>query len=35
MFVQEEWEGFDYGMDIYFWYNFVYGSPVTRVQGIR
>lgn len=34
LFTQEEWEGFDYAMDIYFWYNSAFGSPVARVQGI-
>ncbi|VDC02885.1 unnamed protein product [Peniophora sp. CBMAI 1063] len=34
LFTVEEWEGFDYSMDIYFWYNSAYGSPVARVQGI-
>ncbi|KAI0057099.1 phosphoglycerate mutase-like protein [Artomyces pyxidatus] len=34
LFTQEEWEGFDYAMDIYFWYDSAFGSPVARVQGI-
>ncbi|KAI0048206.1 phosphoglycerate mutase-like protein [Auriscalpium vulgare] len=34
LFTEEEWEGFDYAMDVYFWYNSAFGSPVARVQGI-
>ncbi|KAK2460651.1 hypothetical protein APHAL10511_007121 [Amanita phalloides] len=34
MFTVEEWEGFDYAMDLSFWYNSAFGSPVARVQGI-
>ncbi|KAJ3775329.1 phosphoglycerate mutase-like protein [Lentinula raphanica] len=33
LFTREEWEGFDYSMDLYFWYNSAFGSPVGRVQG--
>ncbi|KAI0316795.1 phosphoglycerate mutase-like protein [Amylostereum chailletii] len=34
LFTQEEWEGFDYALDVYFWYDSAFGSPVSRVQGI-
>ncbi|THH15597.1 hypothetical protein EW146_g4910 [Bondarzewia mesenterica] len=34
LFTEEEWEGFDYAMDIFFWYNSAFGSPVARVQGL-
>ncbi|EJD54727.1 phosphoglycerate mutase-like protein [Auricularia subglabra TFB-10046 SS5] len=34
LFTDEEWEGFEYAMDLYFWYDSAFGSPVSRVQGI-
>ncbi|EIN13824.1 phosphoglycerate mutase-like protein [Punctularia strigosozonata HHB-11173 SS5] len=34
LFTQEEWEGFDYAWDLYFWYDSAFGSPVAKVQGI-
>ncbi|KAH6919137.1 histidine phosphatase superfamily [Coprinopsis sp. MPI-PUGE-AT-0042] len=34
LFTEEEWEGFDYGLDLQFWYGSAFGSPVGRVQGI-
>jgi len=34
LFTVEEWEGFDYSLDLIFWYNSAFGSPVARVQGI-
>ncbi|THG96255.1 hypothetical protein EW026_g5547 [Hermanssonia centrifuga] len=34
LFTQKEWEGFDYSLDLYFWYDSAFGSPVARVQGI-
>ncbi|KAA1474843.1 phosphoglycerate mutase-like protein [Dentipellis sp. KUC8613] len=34
LFTEEEWEGFNYALDIYFWYDSAFGSPVARVQGI-
>ncbi|KIK68812.1 hypothetical protein GYMLUDRAFT_36309 [Collybiopsis luxurians FD-317 M1] len=33
LFTQEEWEGFDYSVDLSFWYDAAFGSPVARVQG--
>ncbi|KAF9077271.1 histidine phosphatase superfamily [Rhodocollybia butyracea] len=33
LFTQTEWEGFDYSLDLSFWYNSAFGSPVGRVQG--
>ncbi|KAK7037570.1 hypothetical protein VNI00_011062 [Paramarasmius palmivorus] len=33
LFTEEEWEGFDYALDLGFWYNSAFGSPVARVQG--
>jgi hypothetical protein len=34
LFTEEEWEGFNYGMDVLFWYNSAFGAPLARVQGI-
>ncbi|KAL0070525.1 hypothetical protein AAF712_002358 [Marasmius tenuissimus] len=33
LFTEEEWEGFDYALDLTFWYDSAFGSPVARVQG--
>ncbi|EJU01676.1 phosphoglycerate mutase-like protein [Dacryopinax primogenitus] len=34
LFTQEEWEGFEYAWDIYFWYDSGWGSPVARGLGL-
>ncbi|KIP05069.1 hypothetical protein PHLGIDRAFT_31059 [Phlebiopsis gigantea 11061_1 CR5-6] len=34
LFTEDEWKGFDYSLDLYFWYDSAFGSPVARVQGI-
>jgi len=34
LFTEEEWEGFNYALDLGFWYGSAFGSPVGRVQGI-
>ncbi|KAF9453707.1 phytase [Macrolepiota fuliginosa MF-IS2] len=34
LFTEEEWEGFNYALDLHFWYGSAFGSPVARVQGI-
>ncbi|EKM51374.1 uncharacterized protein PHACADRAFT_129290 [Phanerochaete carnosa HHB-10118-sp] len=34
LFTEDEWVGFDYAMDLYFWYDSAFGSPVSRIQGI-
>ncbi|KIY71949.1 phosphoglycerate mutase-like protein [Cylindrobasidium torrendii FP15055 ss-10] len=34
LFTEEEWDGFDYALDLSFWYNSAFGSPVARVQGV-
>ncbi|KAH9847991.1 phosphoglycerate mutase-like protein [Lenzites betulinus] len=34
LFTEEEWKGFDYAVDLYFWYNSAFGSPVARGLGI-
>ncbi|KAG8704002.1 hypothetical protein FRC09_003832 [Ceratobasidium sp. 395] len=33
LFTQEEWEGFHYALDLGFWYNDVFGSPVSLALG--
>ncbi|KAH6917781.1 histidine phosphatase superfamily [Coprinopsis sp. MPI-PUGE-AT-0042] len=34
LFTQEEWEGFDYGYDLKYWYDDGFGSPLGRVLGL-
>ncbi|KAI0717807.1 phosphoglycerate mutase-like protein [Cerioporus squamosus] len=34
LFTEDEWRGFDYSVDLNFWYNSAFGSPTTRAQGI-
>ncbi|CAL1711173.1 unnamed protein product [Somion occarium] len=34
LFNEEEWKGFNYALDLFFWYDSGFGSPVARVQGI-
>ncbi|KAF9239899.1 phosphoglycerate mutase-like protein [Melanogaster broomeanus] len=34
LFTENEWEGFNYALDITFWYDSAFGSPVARVQGV-
>ncbi|CAE6337214.1 unnamed protein product [Rhizoctonia solani] len=34
LFTKEEWEGFDYSLDLAFWYNDAYGSPVGQALGL-
>ncbi|KAH9966467.1 phosphoglycerate mutase-like protein [Russula dissimulans] len=34
LFTEEEWEGFSYSMDIIFWYESAFGSPLSRALGI-
>ncbi|KIJ62097.1 hypothetical protein HYDPIDRAFT_94962 [Hydnomerulius pinastri MD-312] len=34
LFTEDEWEGFNYAMDLSFWYDSAFGSPVARVQGL-
>ncbi|KZT11458.1 phosphoglycerate mutase-like protein [Laetiporus sulphureus 93-53] len=34
LFTEEEWEGFDYAMDLYFWYDSAFGAPLAKVLGI-
>ncbi|KAF8752010.1 histidine acid phosphatase family [Rhizoctonia solani] len=33
LFTQEEWEGFHYALDLGFWYNDVFGSPISLALG--
>jgi len=34
LFTEDEWEGFNYALDLGFWYDSAFGSPVGRVQGV-
>ncbi|KAF9516142.1 hypothetical protein BS47DRAFT_1341238 [Hydnum rufescens UP504] len=34
LFTEEEWEGFEYALDLYFWYTSAFGSPVARILGV-
>ncbi|EIW53780.1 phosphoglycerate mutase-like protein [Trametes versicolor FP-101664 SS1] len=34
LFTPAEWEGFDYSVDLHFWYSSAFGSPVARGLGI-
>ncbi|KAJ6613339.1 histidine phosphatase superfamily [Mycena sp. CBHHK59/15] len=34
LFTEEEWSGFDYSLDLYFWYNSGFGFPLARSLGI-
>ncbi|KAJ7493301.1 phosphoglycerate mutase-like protein [Mycena galericulata] len=34
LFSEEEWEGFDYSLDLFFWYNSGFGFPLARSLGI-
>ncbi|KAG8894794.1 hypothetical protein FRB99_000985 [Tulasnella sp. 403] len=34
LFTEEEWEGFEYALDLYFWYDSAYGYPLARAMGI-
>ncbi|PCH38306.1 phosphoglycerate mutase-like protein [Wolfiporia cocos MD-104 SS10] len=34
LFTEEEWKGFDYAMDLFFWYDSAFGSPLARVLGV-
>ncbi|KAJ1301150.1 hypothetical protein OPQ81_003562 [Rhizoctonia solani] len=34
LFTKEEWDGFDYSLDLTFWYNDAYGSPIGQALGL-
>ncbi|GJE91986.1 phosphoglycerate mutase-like protein [Phanerochaete sordida] len=34
LFTEEEWRGFNYALDLFFWYTAAWGSPLARVLGI-
>ncbi|KAL5639856.1 hypothetical protein ACGC1H_006434 [Rhizoctonia solani] len=34
LFTKEEWDGFDYSLDLGFWYNDAYGSPIGQALGL-
>ncbi|KAG5727396.1 3-phytase A [Termitomyces sp. T112] len=33
LFTEDEWEGFNYALDLSFWYGSGFGCPLARVQG--
>ncbi|EEB99540.1 hypothetical protein MPER_00767 [Moniliophthora perniciosa FA553] len=33
LFTEDEWKGFDYALDLSFWYSSAFGSLVSRAQG--
>jgi len=34
LFTEAEWEGFNYSLDLYFWYDSAFGAPLSRGLGI-
>ncbi|KAI1790015.1 phytase [Ganoderma leucocontextum] len=34
LFTEQEWRGFDYSVDLNFWYNAAFGSPTARALGV-
>jgi hypothetical protein len=34
LFTEEEWEGFNYALDLIFWYDHAFGAPLARAQGV-
>ncbi|KAF8607458.1 phytase [Ceratobasidium sp. AG-I] len=34
LFTKEEWDGFEYSLDLGFWYNDAYGSPLGQALGL-
>ncbi|PIL29397.1 hypothetical protein GSI_09449 [Ganoderma sinense ZZ0214-1] len=34
LFTEEDWRGFDYSVDLNFWYNSAFGSPTARALGV-
>ncbi|KAK4699178.1 hypothetical protein P7C70_g7086, partial [Phenoliferia sp. Uapishka_3] len=34
IFTEEEWEGFEYGMDLLFWYGYSFGNPAQAAVGL-
>lgn len=34
LFTEDEWEGFNYALDLAFWYNSAFGSPLAKTLGI-
>ncbi|KAH7104981.1 phosphoglycerate mutase-like protein [Auriculariales sp. MPI-PUGE-AT-0066] len=34
LFTEEEWEGFEYALDLYFWYDSAYGYPLATPLGV-
>ncbi|THU80110.1 phosphoglycerate mutase-like protein [Dendrothele bispora CBS 962.96] len=33
LFTEEEWDGFDYALDLAFWYGSAFGAPTAHAQG--
>lgn len=34
LFTEEEWQGFEYALDLQYWGDFAFGSPTGRAQGV-
>lgn len=34
LFTEDDWEGFDYALDVYYWYDSAFGSPLAHALGI-
>ncbi|KAL8283149.1 hypothetical protein RQP46_005927 [Phenoliferia psychrophenolica] len=34
LFTDEEWDGFEYAMDLYFWYGYSFGNPAQAAVGL-
>ncbi|KAG8710111.1 hypothetical protein FRC08_017607 [Ceratobasidium sp. 394] len=34
LFSKDEWDGFDYSLDLGFWYNDAFGSPIAQALGL-
>ncbi|KAH8827000.1 histidine phosphatase superfamily [Flagelloscypha sp. PMI_526] len=34
LFTEEEWKGFDYALDLGFWYNNAFGAPLAKALGL-
>ena len=34
LFTQAEWEGFEYTLDLEYWYDYAWGSAIGRAQGL-
>ena len=34
LFTQAEWEGYEYTLDLEYWYDYAWGSAIGRAQGL-